>query len=46
MRATTHVVDRRHAELEGERREALVEVLLLLLGVELILVRGTRVLGD
>jgi hypothetical protein len=44
--AATHVVDRGHAELERERREALVEVLLLLLGVELILVGGTRVLGD
>ena len=43
---TTHIVDRRKGKLQGERREALREVLLLLLGVELILMGGTRVLRN
>jgi hypothetical protein len=42
----THIGDRRKGELQGERREALREVLLLLLGVELILMGGARVLRD
>jgi hypothetical protein len=42
----THIGDRGKSELQGERREALREVLLLLLGVELILMGWARVLRD
>lgn len=42
---TTHIGDGRKGELQGERREALREVLLLLLGVD-ILIGGARVLRD
>lgn len=42
---TTHIGDGRKGELQGERREALREVLLLLLGED-ILIGGARVLRD
>lgn len=42
----THIGDGRKGELQGQRREGLREVLLLLLGVELILMGGARVLRD
>jgi hypothetical protein len=42
----THIVDRRKGKLQGERREAIREVLLLLLGVELILMGGARALRN
>jgi hypothetical protein len=41
----THIGDGRKGELQGERREALREVLLVLLGVD-ILIGGARVLRD
>jgi hypothetical protein len=42
----THVVDGRKGELEGERRHALSELLLLCFTVEVILVLRARVLSD
>lgn len=43
--AKTHIVDGGKAELQRERRQALREVLLLLLRIELILVWWARVLS-
>jgi hypothetical protein len=42
----THIVDRGEGKLEGKRRHALSELLLLCLGVELILMLPARVLSD
>jgi hypothetical protein len=42
----THIGDGRKGELQGKRREALREVLLLSLGVEVILMGGARILRD
>lgn len=42
----THIVDGRKGKLEGERRHALRELLLLCLGVKVILMLRARVLSD